>query len=58
MFIVGIMKKIKKVSQSKIGTKSLYKDGKMKKAKPDSDKWNNLINDGWCIKEEKLNGRT
>jgi hypothetical protein len=52
------MKKIKKVSQSKIGTKSLYKDGKMKKAKPDSDKWNNLINDGWCIKEEKLNGRT
>jgi hypothetical protein len=47
----------KKVSLSKIDTKSLYKNGKMKKAKPNSDKWNALINDGWCIKG-KINGST
>jgi hypothetical protein len=39
-----------KVSKSKIGTKSLYKDGVRKMAKPNSDKWNNLIKEGYTPK--------
>lgn len=37
-----------KVSQSKIGTISLYKDGVRKMAKPNSEKWNSLISDGYA----------
>jgi hypothetical protein len=40
-----------KVSISKIGTKSLYKDGVRKMATPNSDKWNNLIKEGYTPKE-------
>ena len=40
-----------KVSKSKIGTKSLCKDGVRKMAKPNSDKWNALIKEGYTPKE-------
>lgn len=36
-----------KVSRSKIGTKSLYKDGVKRMAKPNSEKWKSLITHGW-----------
>lgn len=39
-----------KVSESKIGTKSLFKNGVRKMAKPNSEKWNNLIADGYTPK--------
>ena len=39
-----------KVSKSKIGTKSLYKNGIRKMAKPNSDKWNALIKQGYTPK--------
>jgi hypothetical protein len=39
-----------KVSESKIGTISLYKDGVRKMAKPNSEKWNFLISDGYSPK--------
>ena len=38
---------IEKISQSKTGCKRLYKDGEFKMAKPNSEKWNTLILDGW-----------
>ena len=37
----------KKVSQSKIGRKALYKDGKKKLVLPNSDNWNKLITEGY-----------
>jgi hypothetical protein len=39
-----------KVSESKIGTKSLFKNGVRKMAKPNSEKWNKLIADGYTPK--------
>lgn len=39
-----------KVSQSKLGTISLYKNGVRKMAKPNSEKWNSLISDGYSPK--------
>jgi len=36
-----------KVRLSKIGLKRLYKDGKYRMAKPNSNKWNKLISEGW-----------
>lgn len=41
---------VEKVRLSKVGTKALYKDGRMKKAKPNTDMWNQLINSGWKTK--------
>jgi hypothetical protein len=41
----------KKVSESKIGLKGLFKDGKRKLAKPNSEKWIKLIGDGWIPKD-------
>lgn len=40
-----------KVSESKIGTISLYKNGVRKMAKPNSEKWNSLISDGYAPKK-------
>ena len=41
----------KKVAQSKIGRKSLYKDGHPRKCvHPDSDVWNNLLSQGYSPK--------
>ena len=37
----------KKVSQSKIGLKSLWKDGVRKMAKPNTEKWNTLLSQGF-----------
>lgn len=36
-----------KIRNSKIGLKALYKNGSKKLAKPGSDKWKSLINQGW-----------
>lgn len=36
-----------KVRDSKIGLKALYKEGAKKMAKPGSQKWNDLVNQGW-----------
>ena len=41
----------RKVSESKIGTISLYKEDQRKLAKPGTDKWNTLIADGWASKK-------
>lgn len=38
-----------KVGASKKGLKRLNKDGKFKMAKPNSDKWNLLISEGWLL---------
>jgi len=43
---------VEKIRQSKIGTVALYKNGFMKKAKPNSEKWNTLILDGWLPKDK------
>ena len=40
----------KKLSESKIGTKTLIKNSKRKMAKPNSEKWNLLISEGWTPK--------
>ena len=40
----------KKVSDSKTGTKGLYKDNNRKMAIPGSSKWNLLVADGWVSK--------
>jgi hypothetical protein len=48
---------VEKIRQSKLGTKSLYKNGKMKKAKPNSEKWQTLILQGWEPKQLFLDDR-
>jgi group I intron endonuclease len=40
----------RKIAESKIGLKRLTKDGKFKMAKPGSDKWNDLIKEGYINK--------
>jgi hypothetical protein len=42
----------KKISESRVGLKGLFKDGKRKLAKPNSEKWEKLINAGWASKEK------
>jgi hypothetical protein len=37
----------KKLAETKIGLKTLCKNGKRKMAKPDSEKWNQLIKEDW-----------
>jgi len=37
-----------------LGSKILYKEGKMKKAKPGTEKWNLLISSGWSTTRDKV----
>jgi hypothetical protein len=42
----------KKISESRIGLKTLIKEGQRKQAKPNSEKWQKLIDSGWVLKEK------